>query len=71
MSDREELAARLAEIETRFTLQQDVIDKLSEVAWKLQKELDALALRVKELEAKRVTGEGGEVDPIDEPPPHY
>jgi uncharacterized coiled-coil protein SlyX len=74
MLDHEELDTRVAELEARFTLQQDVLDKMSDVLWRLQRELDSVTARVATLEARRAaTGEdaGPLTPPDDEVPPHY
>jgi uncharacterized coiled-coil protein SlyX len=73
MADDETLAARVTELEARFTLQQDQIEKLGEVLWTQQRELDGLGARLRALEARVATAsEGGsEAEPPEEPPPHY
>jgi SlyX protein len=66
------LAARLAELEARFTLQQDTLDKLSEELWRQQRELEALRARVATVEARAAApSEAGDAPEPDEPPPHY
>ena len=74
MTDHEALATRVAELEARLTLQQDELDKLSEVLWRQQRELDGLTTRLATLEARRAAaseGEDGGPPPDDEVPPHY
>jgi uncharacterized coiled-coil protein SlyX len=65
-------AARLTELELRYTLQQDLIDKLSAELFRQQRELDGLGARLAALEG-RVAGldAPGEGPPPDEAPPHY
>jgi uncharacterized coiled-coil protein SlyX len=58
--------ARLAELEARYTLQQDLIDKLSEELFRQQRALDALVLRVAAIE-----GVAKAEEPPDDAPPHY
>jgi SlyX protein len=73
MSD-ESLAARLAELEARYTLHQDLLDKLSDVIWRQQRDLDKLGARAVALEKRlaALSGEAAEApDPGDEVPPHY
>ncbi len=66
----ETLTGRVAELEVRLTLQQDELDKLSEVLWRQQRELDGLVKRLKTLEERRgADADGG--PQADEVPPHY
>jgi uncharacterized coiled-coil protein SlyX len=74
MADHEGVETRVAELEARFTLQQEYLDRMSEVLWRLQRELDAVTARVATLEAHRAAaGEdaGAGSLPDDEVPPHY
>jgi SlyX protein len=76
MTDHEALATRVAELEVRLTLQQDELEKLSEVLWRQQRELDGLTKRLATLEARRAAasegaGAGEGPPPDDEVPPHY
>jgi SlyX protein len=73
MSDSDPVFARVTELETRYTLQQDLLQQLSDVVFAQQKELTALALRVSRLEGRLalVAAEADQREPQDEPPPHY
>lgn len=71
MSDAN-LAERLAELEARYTLHQDLIDKLSDVIWRQQRDLDQLAARTISLEKRLAAQVAGDAPPPDdEVPPHY
>lgn len=71
-NDPDRLTARVAELEVRLTLQQDELDKLSEVLYRQQRELDGLLLRLQLLEARRPADpQPAPRDPADEVPPHY
>lgn len=66
------MASRVSELEARFTLQEDVIEKLNDALWRQQRELDALGLRVAELEGLAGGAAGrDEPAPPDDAPPHY
>ena len=70
--DSASLAPRIAELEARFTLQQDLLDKLSEELWRQQREIDALRARAGSLESRvAAMTAGGEEPPGEDPPPHY
>ncbi len=74
MTDHEGLDTRVAELEARFTLQQDALDKMGEVLWRLQRELEGVTARVATLEARRDAASedaGAVTSPDDEVPPHY
>ena len=75
MPHPETLEARVTELEARLTLQQRLLDELSEVLWRHQREAGALMKRVDLLErrlSERPAGGGGSDEaPPDEPPPHY
>ncbi len=73
MATDAQLAERLAELEARFTLQQDTLDKLSDVLWRQQRELDAVRARAAALEARMGLLAAGPADaePPEDPPPHY
>jgi len=61
---------RIVELELRSMEQQRLIEELSEVMYRQQKELDALAQQVKHLSQK--VQEPGLVDAkLQERPPHY
>ena len=64
----------LTELQSRFMLQQDTLDKLSEVVWRQQKDLEVLARRVTTLEKRLLVAheapDAGDAPP-DDPPPHY
>jgi uncharacterized coiled-coil protein SlyX len=67
------MAARVAELEARYTLQQDLIDKLSREIFRQQRDLDALGARLAALEGRvgSLAAGGVEEEPPDEVPPHY
>jgi SlyX protein len=72
MATTESLDARVAELETRYMLQQDVIQQLSDVLWRQQQEVDALKQRVHALERRVVDGSTADAPaPDDDLPPHY
>ncbi|MBX3130632.1 MAG: SlyX family protein [Polyangiaceae bacterium] len=60
---------RLVDLEVRYTLQQDQLDKLSTVLWEHQRIIERLLARLEHLEG----GEGSETsgDLADDVPPHY
>lgn len=61
---------RVNELEARYMLQQDTLQKLSDVMWQQQQAIDALTARVKMLESR--SSEPAGVQPSnDETPPHY
>lgn len=63
--------ARLAELELKFTEQAHLLEELSQVVYRQQRQLDALAAQVARLD-KRVEAEPGLVDASrDDKPPHY
>lgn len=64
--------ARLAELEARFTLQEDLVEKLSREIFRQQREIDRLGARLADIEKRLAVGPGeaGEA-PVDEKPPHY
>lgn len=63
--------ARIDELESRFTLQERLVNELSEVIWSQQQQLDALKAVVQQLETK-LGGDPGLVDASEhEKPPHY
>jgi uncharacterized coiled-coil protein SlyX len=61
--------ARLSELEARYTVQQDLLDKLSAELFRQKRDLDALAARLAAVE-RRVAADD-EPPPDDESPPHY
>lgn len=69
----DELLARVAELELRFTEQQRLLQDLSDVAYGQQNAIDLLAAEVSVL--KRKLDAGGEIGLVDanaqEKPPHY
>ncbi len=72
MTDHDALATRVAELEARLTLHADELEKLSEVLWRQQRELEGLTIRIATLEARRASAsEGGDSPPNDEVPHHY
>jgi SlyX protein len=75
MPHPETVEDRVAELEARLTIQQRLLDELSEVLWRQQREAGALLKRVTLLERRlsepsTSNGGGGEAPP-DELPPHY
>jgi SlyX protein len=73
MADPEAIAGRVTELESRYTLESDLLQQLSDVVFSQQKELSALARRVAALERRlaNVSAEVEQRDPDEEPPPHY
>jgi SlyX protein len=66
-------AARVTELEARYTLQQDLLQQLSDVLWRQRQELDLLEQRVAALE-RRVADVGAATDTPsrdEDLPPHY
>lgn len=62
---------RIAELELRFTEQQELVQQLSEVIYAQQKALDMVSAELRGLR-KKLEGEPGVVDAKDnERPPHY
>jgi SlyX protein len=62
---------RIAELELRFTEQQELVQQLSEVIYAQQKTVDLLTAELRTLR-KKLEGEPGVVDAKDnERPPHY
>lgn len=67
MSDR-----RLDELELRYTEQQNLIEELSQVMYRQQRELDALKFELTQLKQKVGEFDPGLVDASrTEKPPHY
>lgn len=73
MDDTDGLEARITELETRYTLQQDTLEQLSDVVWRQQQTIETLMKRIEALEARlRTITESMEESAIDDgPPPHY
>lgn len=73
MDDTDGLEARITELETRYTLQQDTLEQLSDVVWRQQQTIETLMKRIEALEARlRTVTESMEESAIDDgPPPHY
>jgi SlyX protein len=65
------LTTRLAELEARYMLQQDLVDKLSEELFRQQREIDGLGARLAVLEGRVTTLDEVKDEPADEAPPHY
>lgn len=66
------LAARVTELETRYTLQDDTLQKLSDVLWRQQRQIEALETRVAALERRVASLDSSDLPaPDDEVPPHY
>lgn len=62
---------RIAELELRFTEQQELVQQLSDVLYTQQKSIDMLTAELRTLR-KKLEGEPGVVDAKDnERPPHY
>lgn len=62
---------RIAELELRFTEQQELVQQLSDVIYTQQKSIDMLTAELRTLR-KKLEGEPGVVDAKDnERPPHY
>lgn len=60
---------RLTELEMRYTLQQELLQQLSDVVHQHEREIDRLRREVEQLRG-RVADGGVPLDP-DEKPPHY
>lgn len=62
---------RIAELELRFTEQQELVQELSDVVYQQQKAIDLLTAELRTMR-KKVEGEPGIVDAKEqEKPPHY
>lgn len=63
---------RLVELELKFTAQERLLQELSEVMWRQQRELDALKTQLDQLAKRTEAQDPGLVDAaIVERPPHY
>ncbi len=64
---------RIVELEVRFTLQQDMLQELSDALWEQQRVLDRLTAKVKMLEQRAAQTSEPEAprNPEDDVPPHY
>jgi SlyX protein len=64
---------RIVELEVRFTLQQDLLQQLSDALWEQQRVLDRLSAKVKQLEQRASSADEPEAprSPEDDVPPHY
>ncbi len=71
MDERDELQARVTELELRFMEQQRITDELSDVVDEQRRALDALALQLKRLSDKLAADPGLVERDADERPPHY
>ncbi len=64
--------ARLEELESKVAFQEDTIQKLNEVAIEQDARIHGLETSLRLLvENLRDRATGGEIEPEDEPPPHY
>ncbi len=63
--------ARVTELEARYTLQADLLQKLSDVLWEQQKTIDLLTARITRLEERLKSLGEAETADDDDPPPHY
>ena len=72
-NDSDHREARIVELEVRYTLQQDLLEQLSQALWEQQRLLDKLAARVEELEHRLTDSGEPEIvrTPEDYVPPHY
>ena len=72
-NDSDHREARIVELEVRYTLQQDLLEQLSQALWEQQRLLDKLAARVEELEHRLTDSSEPETvrTPEDDVPPHY
>lgn len=62
---------RIAELELRFTEQQELVQQLSDVVYAQQKSIDLLMSELRSMR-KKLEGEPGVVDAKEqEKPPHY
>ncbi|MBD3649432.1 MAG: SlyX family protein [Pseudomonadales bacterium] len=71
MDDLEKLQARLDDIETRFTFQQDALDSLSDIVSKQWNEIDRLRKALDVLEQRVEESQQDPPENTDERPPHY
>lgn len=73
MDTEEKLEARIAEIEAKLTLSEDLLETLNRTVYRQQQHIDRLEREVRALrdqvEAAAAAGEPG--SPQDEVPPHY
>jgi uncharacterized coiled-coil protein SlyX len=67
--DDGDTAARLTELELRYTLQQELLRQLNDVLVEQSRELDSLRRELERLKSRLSDGPGP-LDP-DERPPHY
>lgn len=72
MTDTTALEERLAELESRFALQDETVRDLSDMVATQWTRIDALLDLVEELKERLAAGQDGSQDPTEEPPPpHY
>ena len=73
MADKEEFDARMAEIEAKLMLSEDLLDTLNRTVYRQQQHIDRLELELRALrdqvEAAAAASEPNA--PQDEVPPHY
>jgi SlyX protein len=73
MTDSEAVQARMAEIEAKLTLSEDLLETLNRTVYRQQQHIDRLQQEVRALrdqvEAAAAAGEPNQ--PRDEVPPHY
>lgn len=72
MADEQSLAMRLAEIEAKLTLSDDLLDELNRTVFRQQQQIERLQ---QELRALQTVVDGADLTPSagprDEIPPHY
>ena len=72
MTDTIALEERLAEIETRFALQDETVRDLSDMVASQWSRIDGLLAMIEELKERLAAGQDTSEDPTEEPPPpHY
>lgn len=72
MDDYESLAARMAEIEAKLTLSEDMQEALNRTVYRQQQQIDQLQQALRAL--REILDNAGPAEPVrpsDEVPPHY
>ena len=71
MTDLKELSARIDELESRLTFQDDTIETLNATVTAQWLKIDALTRQVAALNDRLRETEASMPKPVNEPPPHY
>jgi SlyX protein len=73
MTDPEALQARMAEIEAKLTLSEDLLETLNRTVYRQQQHIDRLQQEVRGLrdQVEAAAAAGEPTQPRDEVPPHY